>query len=595
MRVVECLQGLLLRIVVLCSVSGLVMTGQVFAQSLPTPEEVLERARVSRSEFSDLVFELQAALPDLATKERMAPYLAILRELREIQVELNFAAMDVDMILELAEKMTLYIAPQMDITSDPEPLLRDFVSWSDDSRLTEFCQDQEVRLGKVSGVQEIFRILGRIASLIALVEKPDSLIKRFSHSADDFSKLQGHLHQRLIEQNLPELPVAEYGKFLDGVRRVAAIQGGFDTFVKTAYETSDTALLSRIVQMMTLCWKRLGQLDEFVPEDVITRPGVVVGSVVLKVVEAGGVLDDDVISAALEIMYPGQIDALGLGLRTLDMDRVQPAQFRMLTGLAQRISAAYGSFNLPTQQRLMEDLAGRFDLGQKVSERDLEGFYEIEIEGRPGVFTFARTGQLGLVVSVGYQHITASMAYGSYDRSNDIFNATSVRDTESPTDTSTGQPEIPLQYVKFRISDDGVSGLLRIGHKEQKFTGRRVSLVKDYLQAVVTDPVALEEFTGSYEGMFMGYKSILKITSNGPSHVASLVISPDAHNNLITLDAVYLDPDNGALYLTSRQRTVFFQVRGRLERGRISGQFVIGGKSAPMETTFVKVSDDQIE
>jgi len=604
----NCLRSLVPLVHVLLTMTCLPLPATAHAQSLPSPEEVLERARASRSEFSDLVFELQAALPDLATKEKMAPYLRILKEMRMIQVELDFAAMDVDMILELADKMTVYIAPQMDITADPEPLLRDFVMWSDDSRITQFCQDQEGIVAGVSGIGEIFRVLDRIATLISVVENGDSVIKRFSHSADDFSRLQARLHERLVSEHLVALTPADYARFLQGVKRVAAIQGGFDTFVEVAYESSDDALLSRVLHMMTLARGRLAQLTEFVPEDVMTRPGVIVGSVIIKAIESGGVLGDEVVSDALGVMYPAQLDALGLGLRSVDTERVRPEQFQMLTRLSRLIADAYRSFNLPTHERLMRDLAARFDLGVKLLEGDFEGVYEIEIEGRPGVFTFARTDNLGVVVSVGYSHITASMAYGSYDRPEDLFQASSVKDVQAPVDSSTGQPDIPLQYARFRITLPGVeestvsqdsrprvSGILRIGHKEQRFTGRRISLLRNYLDTKARDAIPQEEFMGSYEGDFLGYKAILKLTTNGSNHVASMVISPETHNNLITLDAVHLDADRQVLYLTSRQRTVFFQVRGHLERGLIRGQFVIGGKRAPIETTFVKSSDDQVE
>lgn len=570
--------------------------------ALPSPEEVLARARTSRSEFSDLVFELRASLPDLATKDRIGPYLAILREMRVIQLELNFGAMDIDMILELAEKMTAYIAPQLDITADPDSLLEDFVRWSQDSSLSDFCSDQEELVSGVNGIEKIFALLDRVGRLIDVVGEPDQVLKRTSHSADEFARIQGRLNQKLIESHIDELDPAEYSLFLSRVHRVSAIQGAFDSMLYVAYIRPDTGLLSKVIELLVLTRKRIDQLTEIVPEDVVSRPGAIIATILLKVIDSGGTLNDVILGEALTILQPSQADALGAGLRGLNMERIRPAQFQMLTRVATALADSYAAFALPSQVQVMRDLAGRFEMGLVVHSNDFEGVYEVDIEGRPGVFTFARTDPLGVVVSVGYQHLTASMAWATYDRTDGLFRASSVRDVQNPTDSSTGQPEVPIQYSHFRIglnpqASPGagvpvVQGILRIGQNEQRFTGIRVAPLRDYLRSEIQQSVEIEDLEGSYEGRFLDYRAVLKITRNGPSHVASLVIRPEAHKHLVNLDAVYLDSRTGIVYLTSRQRTVFFQLRGLVERGRITGQFVIGGRRTPAEAVFVKISGD---
>jgi hypothetical protein len=581
------------------------LSGVSASSGLPTPEEVLTRARTSRSEFSDLVFELRASLPDLATKQRIGPYLRILGEMRVIQLELNFGAMDVDMILELAEKMTLYIAPQMDLTSDPEWLLEEFVRWSQDSSLSDFCGDQERLIASVTGIDRIFEMLTRVGKLIDVVNHPGQVLKRTVHSADEFAKIQGRLNQKLIDSHIDEVTPAEYARFLTHVYKAGAIQGGFDSLSHVAYVRPDRDLLSKIIQLLVLTRKRIDQLTEFVPEEIVSRPGAIIATVILKVIDSGGSVDGQTLGEALSILQPAQADTLGAGLRALNLDRVRPDQFQMLTTLATTLADSYTAFALPSQVQVMRDLAGRFEMGLMVHNNDFEGVYEIDIEGRPGIFTFARTDPLGVVISVGYQHLTASMAWATYDRSTGLFRASSVRDIQTPTDLSTGQPEIPLQYSHFRIevpSGAGpyyatagtpvVHGFLRIGQNEQQFNGRRVALLRDFLRIHGRESMEIADIEGNYEGKFLDYPAILKIARNGPNHVASLVIRPDSHRHLVNLDVVYLDPESGMLYLTSRQRSVFFQVRGQIERGRITAQFVIGGRRSAASADFVKISGD---
>ena len=565
---------------------------------VPSPETVIERARVSRSEMSDVIFELRSSVPDMS-KEKLGPYLKILDELLEIQVELKFSSLDIDMITDLADKMTVAIEPLLSIADDPDWLLIEFARWSQDLTRMKFNLNQEKIASRASGIKEIYSMFDRMGKIIEALNKPLPLTKAPFPSTDDFSRVQARLHQTLIENYLGELTVADYEKFLSGVHGPMVCQSAFESFNRSVYLQKDQTLLSKIAQMLVLTKLRLDQLPGHVPEEVAMRPGTIVSLIILKLIDTGGSLEVEVGKKAMSIMDPNHFDALGASFRALDLARQKPSQFRFLAEIAGDLSARYGAYGMPSQEKVMRSLADHFDLGAMVNEKDLEGIYEIEIEGRPGVFSVARPDTMGVIVAAGYGHITASMAYSSFDRSTGIIHATSVQETATLSDSTTGQQDIPVQHAMFRISsgpagsdDLIVKGILRIGHREQNFSGRRVNSIKNYLIAQNVDPMSFSDFEGSYEGKFLGYDASLKISRNGKSHVASIMISPKIQKHLVTLDLVYLDLETGVIYLTSRQRTVFFQVRGQLERGEITGQYIIGGRRNPVDVTFVKVSDD---
>ncbi len=565
---------------------------------VPSPEAVIERARVSRSEMSDVIFELRSSVPDMS-KEKLGPYLKILDELLEIQVELKFSSLDIDMITDLADKMTVAIEPLLSIADDPDWLLIEFARWSQDLTRMKFNLNQEKIASRASGIKEIYSMFDRMGKIIEALNKPLPLTKAPFPSTDDFSRVQARLHQTLIENYLGELTVADYEKFLSGVHGPMVCQSAFESFNRSVYLQKDQTLLSKIAQMLVLTKLRLDQLPGHVPEEVAMRPGTIVSLIILKLIDTGGSLEVEVGKKAMSIMDPNHFDALGASFRALDLARQKPSQFRFLAEIAGDLSARYGAYGMPSQEKVMRSLADHFDLGAMVNEKDLEGIYEIEIEGRPGVFSVARPDTMGVIVAAGYGHITASMAYSSFDRSTGIIHATSVQETATLSDSTTGQQDIPVQHAMFRISsgpagsdDLIVKGILRIGHREQNFSGRRVNSIKNYLIAQNVDPMSFSDFEGSYEGKFLGYDASLKISRNGKSHVASIMISPKIQKHLVTLDLVYLDLETGVIYLTSRQRTVFFQVRGQLERGEITGQYIIGGRRNPVDVTFVKVSDD---
>jgi hypothetical protein len=565
---------------------------------LPSPEAIIERARVSRSEMSDVVFELRASVPDMP-KEKLGPYLKILDELLIIQVELKFSSLDIDMITDLADKMTVAIEPQLTIAEDPDWLLIEFARWSTDQTRMRFNLNQEKIAARASGIREIYAMFGRMGEVIEALNKPLPLTKVPFPSTDDFSRVQARLHQRLIESYLGELTVADYEKFLSGVHGPMVCQGAFESFNRAVYLQKDQTLLSKMAHMLVLTKLRLDQLPGHVPEEVAMRPGTIVSLIILKLIDTGGSLEVEVGKRAMSILDPIHFDAIGAGFRNLDLGRQRPSQFRFLAEIAGDLAQRYAEFGLPSQQKAMRNIADHFDLGAMVNERDLEGVYEIEIEGRPGVFSVARSDVMGVVVAAGYGHITASMAYSSFDRSTGIIHATSVQEMATPSDSTMGQQDIPVQHAMFRISsgpsgsdDLIVKGILRIGHREQNFSGRRVNSLKNYLIAQNVDPMSFSDFEGSYEGKFLGYDASLKISRNGQSHVASIMISPKVQKHLVTLDLVYLNLETGVIYLTSRQRTVFFQVRGQLERGEIIGQYIVGGRRDPVDVTFVKVSDD---
>ena len=565
---------------------------------LPSPEAIIERARVSRSEMSDVIFELRSSVPDMS-KEKLGPYLKILDELLEIQVELKFSSLDIDMITDLADKMTVAIEPLLSIADDPDWLLIEFARWSQDLTRMKFNLNQEKIASRASGIKEIYSMFDRMGKIIEALNKPLPLTKAPFPSTDDFSRVQARLHQTLIENYLGELTVADYEKFLSGVHGPMVCQSAFESFNRSVYLQKDQTLLSKIAQMLVLTKLRLDQLPGHVPEEVAMRPGTIVSLIILKLIDTGGSLEVEVGKKAMSIMDPNHFDALGASFRALDLARQKPSQFRFLAEIAGDLSARYGAYGMPSQEKVMRSLADHFDLGAMVNEKDLEGIYEIEIEGRPGVFSVARPDTMGVIVAAGYGHITASMAYSSFDRSTGIIHATSVQETATPSDSTTGQQDIPVQHAMFRVSsgpagsdDLIVKGILRIGHREQNFSGKRVNSLKNYLISQNVDPMSFSDFEGSYEGKFLGYDASLKISRNGQSHVASIMISPKIQKHLVTLDLVYLDLETGVIYLTSRQRTVFFQVRGQLERGEIIGQYIVGGRRDPVDVTFVKVSDD---
>jgi len=572
----------------------------VFADEIaPPPEEILSRARVSRSEMSDVIFELRAAIPDLKTKERVGPYLKILDELKNIQVELKFSSMDTDMISELADRITMFIEPQLNISEDPDWLLIEFSRWSQDLIRMQFAVNQEKIVSQTSGIEKIFIMLDRMGTMIETLQKPLPLTQAVLPTTDDFARVQARLHQKLVDTHLDELSMEDYEKFLGKVHRSVVVQSVFDTFHRLAYVKSDEASLTKILQMLVSIKSRLSQLKEYIPDDVTMRPGTIAGAIIMKIAEIGGAIDGPIVADAVNIMEPTHIDTLGAALRGLDLNRQRPSQFHFLADLASDISNRYGGFGLLSQQKAMRHFADYFALGAAVYEKDLEGIYEINIEGRPGILSVARADNMGVVVAVGYEHITASMAYSTFDSATGMIHSSSVLETVTPTDSSTGQQEIPVQYARFLISsgpsgpdDLSVRGVLRIGHREQNFSGRRVNRLTSYLDAKSVEPVPLSEFEGSYEGRFLGYDAALKVSKNGAFYVASAMLSPKVQKHLISLDLVFLNPDNGVMYLTSRQRTVFFQVRGQLERGTITGQYIIGGRRNPVDVTFVKVSDD---
>lgn len=565
---------------------------------LPSPEAIIERARVSRSEMSDVIFELRSSVPDLP-KEKLGPYLRILDELLEIQVELRFSSLDIDMITDLADKMTVAIEPQLSIADDPDWLLIEFARWSQDLTRMKFNLNQEKIAARASGIKEIYAMFDRMGKIIEALNKPLPLTKAPFPSTDDFSRVQARLHQTLVENYLAELTVADYEKFLSNVHGPMVCQSAFESFNRSVYLQKDQTLLSKIAQMLVLTKLRLDQLPGHVPEEVAIRPGTIVSLIILKLIDTGGSLEVEVGKQAMAIMDPSHFDALGASFRALDLARQKPSQFRFLAEIAGDLSARYGAYGMPSQEKMMRSLADHFDLGAMVNEQDLEGIYEIEIEGRPGIFSVARSDIMGVVVSVSYGHITASMSYTGFDRNVGMIYSSSVLESAALSDARSGLPDIPVQHALFRISAGpsdaanlSVKGTLRIGHREQNFFGTRTRPLANFFATQAGEPMSFSDFEGTYEGKFLDFDASLKISSNGQAHVASVMIDPKSHKHLVTLDLVYFNVETGVVYLTSRQRTVFFQLRGLLERGKITGQYVIGNRKNPVDVTFVKVSDD---
>ena len=571
-----------------------------FAEDLvPPPAEILKRARVSRSEFSDIMYELRSAVPDLETKEKLEPYLMILEELRIIQLELEFSSMDATLILDVSDKLTAVMESKLNLGEDSEVLLTEFSRWAPEWTRGSFCSNQEAIISRTNDKGQLFKMMDRLSAIIKILQVPAPLSNGLRPSTDAYANLQARLNQKLIDDHMSDLQLSEYADFLSHVESPLVVTGSFDSFHRSVFVLSDPVQLTKIVNMLVMTRERLGELKVFVSDDVKVRPGAIIGSALIKIIDSGGTLDGALTERAMAIMDPIQLDALGTAMAGVDLFHNDPERFRFVRVICLSLANHYGLFGMTRQQKIAVDLANRVGLAIRLNEKNVEGMYEIVIGGRPGWFTLARGDNTELISAISYGSVTASMAYAHFDQSNGTFHASSVRDEFAPTELSPGAAEVPTQYMRFRlepaVGEAGgmrVTGKLLIGHREQAFSGTRTKSLTDYLNPVPMAVPEITDFHGGYEGKFLGYDAVLRISPNGSANVASLMISPREHQNLIKFDLVHLDPRTGGIYLTSRQRVAFFQIRAQLERGKIVGQYVIGGRAEPINFSLVKSTDE---
>lgn len=566
-----------------------------------TPEGILARARLSRVEFSDAVFELRMAIPEMYSKEKVAPFLRILEELRLIQVELNFAAFDSDMLADLSNRMTSHIELQLDIRKDPEWMLVEFARWADEGTRGQFCNRQVGYVLQSRSVAEIIGIAQRLTALLTTLSKPLPLGVGVPPSVDDLLKLENRVFKRLVDAHFEELQPADYEEMLALVDRPAALDGMVDSLGQLVYLAPEWLSLAKVTDIAMKTREHLLSLPaETFPGEVLSRCGTVLGVAMLKIIERGETVDVETGSRIMGALAPVEVDALGAGILAIDPSSHQAGQLKLLATVARTIASHFEAYGLRSQRDAMAGLARRFSLGAWFHEQDLEGIYAVNIGGKEGILTVARTDNTGVVVALGYGHVTFSMAHSTLDEETGQVYASSVVDTLQPPDSNPGQPEIPPQSILFRLvppADDGqpvtVEGSVQVGMIRQTFSGQRIRGFADLLKA---GPLAVEDITreicGAYEGALASYQTLLRISASSSGLVASLLLSPESTRQLVGLDRVYVNSRLGVVYLTSRVRSAFLQLRLRYERGRLVGQLVIGGRSQPTALEFIKVGED---
>jgi hypothetical protein len=584
-------------------------------QDTLTPEIVLERASMSRVEFSNVIFELRSAIPDMDSKEKLGPFLKILENLKNIQIELNFAAFDSDMLVELSGRLTTHIEPQLDIQSDPDWLLIEFARWAEEGPRSRFCERQRTLIPRAKNPTEILKIQQNIIAIMNALKNPPPIGAGQPPSIDEFVKLQSANFRRLIDAHFDTTDPEIVRAMLSSTDKPAALEGLIESLTRKAYVTKNSSDLTKIMQILLEVRKRLQNMNfDTFPESALAAASSALSTTMLKTVEQGFAISPQIGVEALDELDPNHMDAVGAGIGSLQPTATKPAQFNLLTVLSERMAFHYGRYGMRAQEASMHALAAKYALGAKVHEEDLEGIYKIKIGSEEGFFSFARMDSADVATAIGYKHLSISMTHSWFDLENQHFQSSSVQDARQPSSGATSQPDAPTQTATYRFkinqSNDGlensrleVAGTLRIGVTEQLFTGHRISKFPDYIRIAERETLLENSQTpilkmvnpcGKYQGTVAGYPATLRVATDRMNLSANIVLAPDSTSVLIPFDHVHVMSKAGVIYMTARQQTAFLQLRGIVDDSGLKGVYIAGGRQAVVEANFIKSSSDPV-
>lgn len=546
-------------------------------ETLAPPEVLLEKAKKGRTEFVEVIGDIQRLAPGLEAKEALFPYIALLNDLKKVEETNGIAEIGENLVRSLGYTLTRNGVKWLRLDVDSDEVLKNFFFWSENSTRYQFAGLHIKLLVLKEGKEELIRFFEKATPVITWIED----LKSEAYVEEAFEQLQANCLQRLMKIR-DQLRPEEMEGLLKQTKSYISIQSVLSFLNEEGLKTTNLEDLETYLSWVGILGKNLQALREVIPFYALAAPGQLITTLILKFLTVNYPFNAKWVSPSLEVLLPSQIPSLGSSILMLFKDKTIPHEILdVLFELSSQLLEKYRELNLGNETNEMRKFASQIVLLQASRNNQVEGSYEVTLRDKPGLVNLIHLGNgkffMGISVRYGGEvSVDFSFFHITFNNKKQIWEAAHYE----PNDPVTSNPVNEVFFTEFQISpeegNNKIKGTLFTAKLTSPYQGKQT---RKYIEYVGEPAEKIKEVGGVFTGNEGAYQFRLLIFQvEQRLQGVILVTSPGRIPVNVDLEYGYYDPRKNVAYLTSGRFESFrwVQIRGQFsDQGRkFEGQYI---------------------
>lgn len=540
------------------------------AESLDTPRNLIERAKKGRTEFIEVLGDIQRLAPLIESKDIFFPYIDILDELNQIASENGVHDLGENLVVSLGFTLTRNGAKWLRLDKDDDAFINLFFRWSENSTRYQVAGLHVKVLILIEDKTELIEWFKRISKSVDTIKS----LKSEAYVIESFEQLQANSLQRilLIREGLePEV----IPNLLGDLKTVVGIQTVLSFLNEEMLKAEQVDELEVYLGWVGILGTNLKKINEVIPFYVLAAPGNLISTIIIKFLTLNRPFNLELIPTILGVLLPSQIPSLGSTIMMLYKDKIIPeGLLELLCELTSQLYEKYLSLNLGNEAHEMRKFLSQVNLLRAGLDNKVEGSYRVKLRDKEGLINLVHIGNgkffMGISVRYGGEvSVDFSFFQITFNAQTQIWEALHY----DPNDPVTSNPVNEVFFTKFKLtpSQEGneIEGTLFTAKLTSPYQGKQIAQLQDFKEARSD---SIKEVSGVFEGSERGYTFRLLIYQvDQRLQGVVLVTGPNKIPVNVDLEYGFYDPRRNVAYLTS----------GRFESFRwdhIRGQFFDAGK-----------------
>lgn len=549
-------------------------------QSLP-PEKVLERAKLGRVDYIEVLGDLERLAPNLISGDEIYPYLFILDELKTIEKDLAIDDFVGSPLKVTAKTLTNESVKFLHLANDEEATLKVFFRWALDD-----VRDNAVRMQFVyTALLDDANVMQKWMDRTHWLQQVLLEVKSSYYVQSSLETLQAGVFKKLFSK--PEgVDLNKLLLLIEKLISVQPLQEVLQFLEKRAYESSESQELLLVLDNCLALFNVAKTMKIPVPNYVLKHPGQISLLVLKKILKTQTPLTAEG-SKKLYQMWDGptHLELLQV-LNEKTRAGISDPQLSFVFALAEALVEEMQSLGLIAEMEMAEKILTKA-MVYKLGVASLEGLYEIEIGGVKDDLVIFHLGNGDLALSMAPVRAPAFSSPIFLSFSQIHFNT--QRKTFEAIATPVDASDTSMSSIQFNWKNNRIEGMIGLSSQRAGFQGKKKSALPQYFAAKDSLPhflVPQTELGGLYKAVDRksGQEFELNIFQTKTGLSANLKIIKMGY--FANFPFAFVELKNKGLHLTSSavrstNNVLHWRGRMRIEKAQLqglTGDFLFGAK-----------------
>lgn len=362
------------------------------------PQKILQKAKGTRYNYSDAISEIRNGELELAaTVEEVYGYILILDGLKAIEVSLDFPVWGVSPVKELGFYLTKIVSRKVDLSTISSDVLTSILRWSDDENTFTIIENQTNKFVQQDYPQEIcltvFKHATAMLDLETTLKAPLMLIGAIEN-------FQRTVFLRLLKTYKLTISPEQLYSYLHDLRSVDALMDTLKYFLYVAYDLKDPQDYLKVFNYVVVVAK--------VNEENFSQPlydfdnsyGEIISSMIVKMIESGLYLENGNLNDYKKLLKTKDIESISIQLLNFPVNQYKTAQLPFIAELTKMAIEYKISVNHYVDAKNLKLIYQEILLGQEIQKKNMEGFYEVNMDGMKSTLTVLQASSTTLAANL---------------------------------------------------------------------------------------------------------------------------------------------------------------------------------------------------